>query len=138
MASNHEDLVRIPGGAGLRHEHCLHLAQGPLKWRYDPTTEPRHGWRMTIRNARLDIPKRAVGSLGNYPGQYLATAHRHAREDAADATALPLRTFPLTCPWSVEEVLDPNYWPDEPTQAVESARRGRPRVGPGSIGPRSR
>jgi Domain of unknown function DUF29 len=109
-----------------------------LKWRYDPAIEPRRGWRITIRNARLDIAKRAVGSLGNDPAQYLASAYRYAREDAADATALPLRTFPPSCPWSVEEVLDQGFWPDEPTQAVESTPRGRPRTGPGSIGPRSR
>src|SRR2546426_1518206 len=64
-----------------------------LKWRYDPATEPRRGWRITIRNARLDIAKRALGHLQHYPAQYLATAYRHAREDAADATGLPLSTF---------------------------------------------
>ena len=72
-----------------------------LKWRYDQATEPRRGWRITIRNARLDIAKRALGRLQDYPAQYLATAYRHAREDAADATGLPLSTFPEACPWPV-------------------------------------
>jgi hypothetical protein len=119
--------------------HLQNLLTHLLKWRYDPAIEPRHGWRITIRNARLDIAKRALGRLQGYPAQYLATAYRHAREDAADATDILLKTFPPTCPWSVEEVLDPNYWPEAPTQAVESPPRGpQQHFGPGRTRPRSR
>jgi hypothetical protein len=65
-----------------------------------------------LRNARLDIAKRALGHLQDYPAQYLATAYRHAREDAADATGLPLATFPEVYPWTVEQVLDEDFWPE--------------------------
>jgi hypothetical protein len=92
--------------------HLQNLLTHLLKWRYDPATEPRRGWRITIRNARLDIAKRALGHLQNYPAQYLATAYRHAREDAADETDLPLTTFPETCPWSVAQVLAEDFWPE--------------------------
>ena len=92
--------------------HLQNLLTHLLKWRYDPATEPRQGWRITIRNARLDIAKRAVGSLQHYPAQYLVTAYRHAREDAADETDLPLATFPAACPWPIEQVLDANFWPE--------------------------
>jgi uncharacterized protein DUF29 len=119
--------------------HLQNVLTHLLKWRYDPATKPRRGWRITIRNARLDIEKRALGHLQHYPEQYLATAYRHAREDAADETGLPLATFPEVCPWSIEEVLDQTYWPDAPTQTV-GPRRPRPqgRPGPGRIGPGSR
>ena len=86
----------------------LHL----LKYRYDPAPDPRRLWRLTIRHARREIAKRAGGSLQEYPAQYLATAYRYAREDAADETDLPLTTFPEACPWSVEQVLSPNFWPE--------------------------
>jgi Domain of unknown function DUF29 len=86
----------------------LHL----LKYCYDPAQDPRRLWRLTIRHARREIAKRAGGSLQDYPAQYLATAYRHAREDAADETGLPLTTFPEACEWSVEEVLSPNFWPE--------------------------
>jgi hypothetical protein len=92
--------------------HLQNLLTHLLKWRYDPATEPRRGWRITIRNARLDIAKRALGHLQTYPAQYLATAYRHAREDAADETDLPLTTFPETCPWSVAQVLAADFWPE--------------------------
>jgi hypothetical protein len=86
----------------------LHL----LKYRYDPAQDPRRLWRLTIRHARREIAKRAGGSLQDYPAQYLATAYRHAREDAADETNLSLTTFPEACEWSVEQVLSPNFWPE--------------------------
>jgi Domain of unknown function DUF29 len=92
--------------------HLQNLLTHLLKWRYDPATEPRRGWRITIRNARLDIAKRAVGHLQHYPAQYLGTAYRYARMDAADATDQPLTTFPEVCPWPVEQVLDEDFWPE--------------------------
>jgi Domain of unknown function DUF29 len=118
--------------------HLQTLLTHLLKWRYDPATEPRRGWRITIRNARLDIAKRALGRLQEYPARYLADAYRHAREDAADDTDLPMATFPEACEWQPEQVLDPNYWPDAPTPAVDSTHRSRPpRFGPGRRRPGS-
>jgi uncharacterized protein DUF29 len=31
---------------------------------------------------------------------------------AVRETRLPLATFPDTCPWTVEPVLDADFWPD--------------------------
>jgi hypothetical protein len=83
-----------------------------LKWRYDSATEPRRGWRMTIRNARKGIAKKAQYSLKDYPEQCLAQAYGDAREDAADETGLPLDTFSEVCPWAITQVLDKDFWPD--------------------------
>ena len=51
-------------------------------------------------------------SLRYHPAHYLDTAYRHAREDAPDATGLPLTTFPEVCPWVVEQVLDAAFLPE--------------------------
>ena len=82
-----------------------------------------------IPHARREIAKRARGSLQDYPAQDLAMAYRYAREDAVDKTGLPMRKFPNICRWSVDQVLDPDFWPDAP----ESAGRGSPspQLGPG-------
>jgi hypothetical protein len=92
--------------------HLARLLLHLLKYRYDPSQRPRRGWRLTIRHARREIAKRAVRSLRDYPAQYLATAYRYAREDAPDATGLPLATFPEACPWLIERVLDEDFWPE--------------------------
>jgi hypothetical protein len=91
--------------------HLTNLLTHVLKLRYDPATEPRRLWRLTIRNARREIAKRAQGRLQDYPAQYLPIAYQQAREDAADETGLPAETFPETCPWSPSALLDPHYWP---------------------------
>jgi hypothetical protein len=36
-----------------------------------------------------------------------------ARQWASDDTHLPLATFPVICPWSLEQVLDADFWPAE-------------------------
>jgi hypothetical protein len=88
----------------------LHL----LKWRYDPATDPRRHWRVTIRHARREIADDLAENqtLHGYPAERLALAYRHAREDAADETGLSLATFPAACPWSIAQVLDADFWPE--------------------------
>src|SRR5262245_2022162 len=88
----------------------LHL----LKYRYDPSQEPRRLWRLTIRHARREIAKllRKNPGLQHHPARYLATAYRHAREDAPDETALPPETFPEACPWPLGQVLEADFWPE--------------------------
>ena len=88
----------------------LHL----LKWRYDPAQEPRRGWRLTIRHARREMAKylRRNPGLQHHPAEYLAEAYAYAREDAPDETDLPLAAFPEVCPWSIEQVLAVDFWPE--------------------------
>lgn len=88
----------------------LHL----LKWRYDPAMEPRRLWQLTIIHARREIAKRVEDSpsLQDHPAHYLAIAYRHAREDAVVETGLPLATFPETCPWTVDQLLDSGFLPE--------------------------
>jgi Domain of unknown function DUF29 len=88
----------------------LHL----LKYRYDPAQRPRRGWRLTIRHARRELARllRKNPGLQHHPARYLPTAYRHARDDAPDATGLPLATFPAACEWTVDQVLDEDFWPE--------------------------
>jgi Domain of unknown function DUF29 len=112
LAEEVEDLGRAvrKGIASQLERLLLHL----LKWRYDPATDPRRLWRITIRHARREIADELAEnrSLRGYPAARLATAYQHAREDAADDTGLALATFPETCPWTIEQVLDAGFWPE--------------------------
>jgi hypothetical protein len=45
----------------------------------------------------------------------LTRRYRAARMLARDQTGLPLATFPESCPWTVEQVLDQEFWPEEPS-----------------------
>jgi hypothetical protein len=112
LAEEIEDVGRaVRKGIGHQLERLLlHL----LKWQYDPATDPRRGWRLTIRHARRAIADELAENrtLRGYPAARLAEAYRRAREDAVDETGLPLATFPETCPWPLERVLDEDFWPE--------------------------
>ena len=84
-----------------------------LKWRYQ--SEQRSGsWRGTIREARFRIAKhiRRAPSLAGYPAEVLNDAYHIARLRAAGETGLDDSAFPATCPWTVEQVLDEQFWPE--------------------------
>jgi hypothetical protein len=85
-----------------------------LKWRYQPLG--RSGsWRRTIRTQRTAIQEILADSPSLRPTMtpILTQRYLHAREDARDETGLPLATFPEVCPWTPEQVLDVDFWPEE-------------------------
>jgi hypothetical protein len=82
-----------------------------LKWCYDTASDPRRLWELSINDARREIAKRLTGSLREYPAHYLAEAYQHACKDAAIETGLPRTTFPETCPWSVDQILEEDFLP---------------------------
>lgn len=89
----------------------LHL----LKWRHQP--ELRCGsWRATIREQRIRIARelQASPSLRDYPAGVLADEYAGARIVAADQTERPAATFPAACPFTIDEVLDPDFLPAAP------------------------
>jgi Domain of unknown function DUF29 len=88
----------------------LHL----LKWRYDPATDPRRLWRLSLLDARHEIRKHLARNrrLRDFPAACLAEAYRYARQVAALETDVPLATFPEVCPWAVAQVLDEDFLPE--------------------------
>jgi hypothetical protein len=43
----------------------------------------------------------------------IASAYRYARRDAARETNLDVATFPADCPWTVDQMMDADFWPDQ-------------------------
>ena len=87
----------------------LHL----LKWRSQ--LEKRSvSWRQSIRNGRLEIHKllRDSPSLTGQIPQMLDDEYPAARADAIDETGLSDETFPVHCPFTAEQVLDAEFWPE--------------------------
>lgn len=87
----------------------LHL----LKWRHQPD---RRGasWESSIRNGRDEVEEILADSpsLNAQLVDSLETEYRRARRIAASETGLPMNTFSDQCPFTVEQVLDAEYWPD--------------------------
>jgi hypothetical protein len=87
-----------------------------LKWAYQPH-QRSNSWRASIAGAREEILSELSESpsLKRYPGEVLLRQYAIARLDASGQTELPLETLPETCPFTIEQVLDPSFWPDAAT-----------------------
>jgi hypothetical protein len=84
-----------------------------LKWRFQPAIRST-GWRLTIEEQR----DRLIDHMADNPSltsklpETTASAYRLAILAAARETGLPPALFPAACPWTYEEIIDANFWPD--------------------------
>lgn len=88
----------------------LHL----LKWERQPAERSR-SWASSIRDQRQAIFDLIDDSpsLRPYPGQVFERDYPRARERAAEETTIFLDLFPETCPYTIEQILDPDYLPGQ-------------------------
>jgi Domain of unknown function DUF29 len=94
------------------HTLCAQL----LKWRYQPRRRSR-SWQASIRNARLEIRRRLRRNPSLRPQLpiILGDAYCNARTLAMDKTGLPLATFPEACPWTLGQLQDEDFLPNDPS-----------------------
>ncbi len=113
-----EHLVEEVEDMGNRHYDQLEsrlavLLMHLLKWMYEPSHRGA-SWTNTIREQRRMIPR----LFAKYPGlkgkmeTILPDSYELAREGARDETGLPISTFPPVCPWTLEQMLDHEFWPE--------------------------
>jgi len=83
-----------------------------LKWARQ-RTQRSGGWASTIIEQRARLLKRMQESpsLRGYPAEVLDEEYAIAREKAAAETGLRATTFPKTCPYTIDQVLDPDFLP---------------------------
>jgi len=88
------------------------LLEHLLKWQYQPQRRGK-SWRITVSNQREGIEDllNESPSLRHMLDAVLKDRYRLARERAARATESNPDTYPADCPWTVAQVLDPNFWP---------------------------
>ena len=84
-----------------------------LKWQYQPAHQGR-SWKFTIIEQR----KRIVGHMKENPGlksklpDVIETAYGYAVSGAVRETGLAQETFPEQCPWTYEQFMDVDFWPE--------------------------
>jgi Domain of unknown function DUF29 len=87
----------------------LHL----LKWQYQ--SEMQSGsWRGSIREhrRRLNDDLQDSPSLVSYLQEVLTVCYDNARAQAADETGLAIDAFPVDFPYTIEQILSPEFLPD--------------------------
>jgi len=86
-----------------------------LKWHYQPERRiAGHSWENTINTQRNDIDDLLHDSPSLRPQvqERLTQQYGKARRQALQETRLAESALPESCPWTVEQVLDDNFWPD--------------------------
>jgi len=115
-----ENLIEEIETLGRSEKHDIENRLGVLlmhliKWSYQP--ERRSGsWTSTLIEQRARLARRLQESpsLRAYPADVLGHEYALARRRAAAETGLPVEAFPEKCPYSVDQVLDPDFLPDPP------------------------
>lgn len=84
-----------------------------LKWRYQP--QQRSGsWSGSIAEHRIRIRKALQDSpsLKNYLPEVFAETYQDALKIASQETGLEPGTFPTSCEWTLQQLLDEAWLPD--------------------------
>ncbi|MBX3532041.1 MAG: DUF29 domain-containing protein [Rhizobiaceae bacterium] len=117
-ALDRENLAEEIEGLGSSHadeieSRLMVLLAHLLKWRFQPS-QRSNSWRATIKEQRSRIARRLrqSPSLRSHPGMVLADEYDLARTTASGETGLDEEAFPPTCPFTIEQVLDPEFLPD--------------------------
>lgn len=109
--------VRSVGGSEKREiENRLKvLIMHLLKWKYQPGRRST-GWSGTIdeQRSRLARVLAASPSLSTYPAEVFELSYLSGRLKAAKETGIDFTLFPEQPPFSIEQVLDPEFLPKEP------------------------
>jgi hypothetical protein len=84
-----------------------------LKWRYQPGFRGK-SWQLTVEEQRLRVSNhlRDNPSLKSHLDDAMRTAFRYGRIQAEKETGLSSGTFPADCPFTFDEAMNPDFWPD--------------------------
>jgi hypothetical protein len=87
----------------------LHL----LKWGFQPT---RRGssWEATVKIQRRDLRRHLADnpSLKSKLPESISDAYGNAIIEAGAETGLSENTFPFECPWSFDQMMADDFWPE--------------------------
>ncbi len=107
-----EDLGKSERRSVESRQEVLHMHL--LKWLIQPE---RRGasWEATIREQRRKLTGllRENPSLKSMPSENLDEVHEIAVLKAVQETGMAPEAFPATSPFTVEQTLDPDFWPDK-------------------------
>ena len=84
-----------------------------LKWKYQPNLRGR-SWLLSIKAQRNQLADHLEDnpSLKAKLAEIVASAYRDARIMTAKETPLDEDDFPDACPWTFEQAMDAEFWPE--------------------------
>ncbi|WP_440617468.1 DUF29 domain-containing protein [Cysteiniphilum sp. 6C5] len=85
-----------------------------LKWQYQPEYENKGSWLRTIREQRkrLNDLLHDNPSLKSKIDSVTLKAYDYAKDSAVYETGLKISNFPIELPYTLEQILNEEYYPD--------------------------
>jgi len=112
-----EALIEEVDGMGISQRHQLEnrlvvILKHLLKWKHQPGKRS-NSWRSTLMTQRLRVHRLLRDSPSLRPGVpgSIGPAYSDAVKEAGVETQLPNETFPEECPFTAEQILDPDFLP---------------------------
>lgn len=117
LAEEVEDLG-IAQRRGVRSQ-TRRVIEHLLKWQLSPADRPRPGWERTLIEARAQIADTLTPMLRRDVEQRLDELYQLARRSAAAALRArgerdAASGLPTQCPYSLEQILDQDWYPTRP------------------------
>jgi len=84
-----------------------------LKWQYQPSHRG-NSWRYSIEEQRAELIDHIKdnSSLKHKLPEAIERGYRYALTGAAKETGLSKNIFPELCPWTFEQAIDNEFWPE--------------------------
>lgn len=85
-----------------------------LKLEFSPASDPRGGWRKSVREHRASVLDALADSPSLHGKIDLPTAYRRGRDYAVDGLGqdrVDERVLPAECPYTLDQILDYGWWP---------------------------
>jgi len=113
-----DNLIEEIESMGKSHKRALEsrlevLLIHLLKWQYQPRRRTP-SWERTIKEQRNRLADHLLENPSLKPKvtEAQTKAYRYAIPAASEETGLDETTFPAHCPWTFEQVMDNDFWPE--------------------------
>ena len=85
-----------------------------LKWKFQPERRSK-SWTATISIQRCDLADHLIDNPSLKAGlpDAIKGAYSRALLSAVAETDLPQATFPEDCPWTIEQIMNEEFWPSD-------------------------
>jgi len=84
-----------------------------LKWQFQPKFKGT-SWELTIDEQREKIAELLSDnpSLMSELDDSLTRGYKHAKRAAMKETGIDQSNFPVLCPWTFQQAMSPDFWPE--------------------------
>lgn len=93
--------------------HLATVIEHLLKLEHSPDPYPRRKWRISVAKARRHLEEKLEEhpSLRRWPAEVLLRAWQDGYADACQDDSIDIDALPADCPYSLEDLRDPDWWP---------------------------